>query len=208
MCCGSAHQLGRCACMSPVALRHVETRTVVIDSSPSNSLASALPSTRSNLGNSVDRCLICSSRQITRVAGRADPPASPVLGDVHAPIQTDASVEWRVCRRRGAERNHESARSEHRLDRRRVCEIGRHGMPLTEAGDRIDRRLGSFAIRPVVDHDTCTSLVKPDGDRPPDAARRPCHRCGPPLQVDRHHGNGQATSYGPASSSTGCQSTC
>src|SRR6266545_6981446 len=27
-------------------------------------------------------------------------------------------------------------------------------MPLTEAGDRIDRRLGSFAIRPVVDDDT------------------------------------------------------
>jgi hypothetical protein len=100
------------------------------------------------------------------------------------------------------------ARSEHRLDRRRVCEIGRHGIPLTESGDRIDRRLGSFAIRPVVDHDTCTSLGKPDGDRPPDAARRPCHQCGPPLQVDRHHGNGQATSYGPASSSTGCQSTC
>jgi hypothetical protein len=43
-------------------------------------------------------------------------------------------------------REERRARSEHRLDRRRVCEIGRHGMPLTEAGDRIDRRLGSFAI--------------------------------------------------------------
>lgn len=47
-------------------------------------------------------------------------------------------------------REERRAGSEHRLDRRRVCEIGRHGMPLTEAGDRIDRRLGSFAIRPVV----------------------------------------------------------
>jgi hypothetical protein len=45
-------------------------------------------------------------------------------------------------------------------------------MPLTEAGDRIDRRLGSFAIPPVVDHDTCASLGKPDGDRSPDAATR------------------------------------
>ena len=46
------------------------------------------------------------------------------------------------------------------------------------------------------------------GRRPPDAAQRPCHQGGPPLQVDRHHGNGQATSYGPASTSSGCQSTC
>ena len=105
-------------------------------------------------------------------------------------------------------REERRARSEHRLDRRRVCEIGRHGMPLTEAGDRIDRRLGSFAIRPVVDDDTRAGLGKPDGDRPPDAARRPCHQCGPPLQVDGHHRKGQATSYGPASSSAGCQSTC
>jgi hypothetical protein len=70
-------------------------------------------------------------------------------------------------------REERRARSEHRLDCRRVCEIGRHGMPLTEAGDRIDRRLGSFAIRSVVDHDPRASLGQPDGDRPPDAARRP-----------------------------------
>ena len=76
------------------------------------------------------------------------------------------------------------------------------------AGDCIDRRLGSFAIRPVVDHDTRAGLGKPDGDRPPDAARRPRYQRGPPLQVDGHHRNGQATSYGPASSSAGCQSTC
>src|SRR6266540_6978600 len=68
-------------------------------------------------------------------------------------------------------REERRARSEHRLDRRRVCEIGRDGMPLTEAGDRIDRRLGSFAIRPVMDHDTRAGLGKPDGDRPPARCR-------------------------------------
>jgi Isochorismatase family len=34
--------------------------------------------------------------------------------------------------------------------------------PLTEAGDRIDRRLGSFAIRPEVDDDTRAGLGQPD----------------------------------------------
>jgi hypothetical protein len=66
-------------------------------------------------------------------------------------------------------REERRARSEHRLDRRRLCEIGRHGMPLTEAGDRIDRRLGSFAIRPVDAGEVSTPVRKlwpaPD-DRP------------------------------------------
>lgn len=60
----------------------------------------------------------------------------------------------------------------------------------SEAGDRIDRALGSFAIRPVVDHDTRAGLGKPDGDRPPDAARRPCHQCGPKISGRVTRGTG------------------